>query len=77
MVTIECEHRGIKFRVGPDPGGCGGIRWIIPEPVDHFGTMRDRVSSGAFYDDCEGHPEGAYAWAEASARKVIDKLLGE
>jgi len=32
-------------------------------------------SGGAFYDGCEDHPEGAYAWAEAACRKFIDKLL--
>ena len=39
-----------------------GLRWRVPEydPLGRY--VGSRESSGAFYDDCEDHPEGAIAW---------------
>lgn len=68
------EHRGIVFYVGPRTP-CPGIGWGLPT-FDHLGRCTGlKVSSGAFYDDCEDHPEGAYAWAETACRSFIDKIL--
>jgi hypothetical protein len=70
----QLSHRGVTFYVGPRTP-FPGIGWAIPT-FDHLGR-RDGVeeSGGAFYDDCEDHPEGAYAWAEAACRSFIDKTL--
>jgi len=72
--STKMEHRGITFYVGPRTP-FPGIGWAIPT-FDHLGRPDGhKESSGAFYDDCDDHPEGAYAWAEASCRRVIDKAL--
>lgn len=46
--------------------GCPGLRWarVSPNPI-----VETLVSSGGFYDtdDPSDHPEGAIAWARASA----------
>ena len=70
----KLEHRGITFYVGPKTP-FPGIGWAIPT-YDHLKRRNGfRESGGAFYDGCEDHPEGAYEWAEVSARRVIDKAL--
>lgn len=74
QTATTLEHRGVTFYVGsraPYPG----IGWAIPT-YDHLGR-RDGMeeSGGAFYDDCEDHPEGAHPWAEAACRSFIDKAL--
>jgi hypothetical protein len=66
------EHRGVTFYVGPR-APCSGIGWSIPT----FDGRGGRESQGAFYDDCQDHPEGAEAWAEAACRSFIDGMLGE
>lgn len=65
------EHLGITFYVGPRTP-CPGIGWSIPD-YDLIG--RQCESHGAFYDGCDDHPEGAYAWAEASCRAFIEEAL--
>jgi hypothetical protein len=74
LCITQHEHRGVEFTVSPRTP-FGGIGWKIPAH-DHLGNpMAPLESGGAFYDGCEDHPEGAYAWAEAACRKFIDKLL--
>ena len=69
----EYTHKGITFYIGPR-SPYPGIGWKIPT-FDHLGRSTGyRESQGAFYDDCEDHPEGAEAWAEAACRMFIDKL---
>lgn len=66
----------MTFYVGPRTP-CPGIGWAVPT-YDHLGRRTGlKTSGGAFYDDCEDHPEGAYAWAEAACRRYIDALLDE
>lgn len=70
------EHRGITFYVGPRIP-FPGLGWAIRE-YDHLGRPKGlRESSGAFYDDCEDHPEGARVWAEAACRALIDGVRSE
>ena len=70
------EHCGIVFFVGPRTP-YPGIGWFI-QMYDHLGTEAGfHESQGAFYDGVEDHPEGAYAWAEASCRRWIDSQLEE
>ena len=71
--TVHFEHRGIKCRVGPRTP-FPGIGWSVQ--MYCLGQHLWRDSDGAFYDDHEDHPEGAYAWAEASCREFIDQALG-
>lgn len=66
------EHRGVVFEVGPRTP-FPGIGWRIPLPDCGDGRRRYEESGGAFYDGCDDHPEGAYAWAEAACRRYIDK----
>lgn len=75
LPTKTFEHRGVLFTIGPRTP-CPGIGWRV-HLYDYRGEPVWKDSSGAFYDNCEDHPEGAYAWAEASARRFIDKLLAE
>ncbi len=60
------EHRGVQYEIRPRTP-CPGIGWRV-------GT---RDSSGAFYDGCDDHPEGAYAWAESAVKLYIDKRQAE
>lgn len=72
--AVKKEHRGITFYVGPRTP-CPGIGWAVPT-FDHLGKPTGlRESGGAFYEDAEDHPEGAYAWAENACRRFIDKAL--
>ena len=67
-------YRGVSYEVGPR-SPYPGIRWKIPT-FDAWGRPTGALESGgAFYDGCEDHPEGAYAWADASARRRIDTIL--
>ena len=71
-MTRDLVHKGVAFQVGPRNGP--GISWRIPV-FDHLGRQTGYTESmGAFYDGCEDHPEGAYAWAELSARRYIDTI---
>lgn len=70
------KHRGVIFYVGPR-APFSGIGWAI-QTSDHLGRPGGQlVSGGAFYDGCEDHPEGAYAWAETACRSFIDKTLDD
>ncbi|MFA5053438.1 MAG: hypothetical protein WC565_05230 [Parcubacteria group bacterium] len=71
----EHEHRGVPFTIGPRTP-CPGIGWKIPRTDPLGRPLAPLESQGAFYDDCEDHPEGAYAWAETACRRFIDKALG-
>jgi hypothetical protein len=72
--TMMGVHRGVRYEVGIYPT-YSGVRWRIPT-VDHLGRSTGHLqSSGAFYDDCPDHPEGAFTWAEASVKKAIDLNL--
>jgi hypothetical protein len=67
METKEGTHKGIAFLIGPRTP-FPGIGWTIPKWFDG----KKLESGGAFYDDCEDHPEGAYAWAESAVKRFID-----
>ncbi len=68
-------HRGITFFIGHKQPW-SSLEWHIPKE-DYLGRATGfKTSSGAFYDGCEDHPEGAEAWAEANCRAFIDKLFG-
>ena len=72
--VVRGEHRGIAFTIEPRTP-CPGVGWSI-ETFDHLGRRgAPHKSAGAFYDDCEDHPEGAYSWAEAACRRAIDRIL--
>jgi hypothetical protein len=64
------EARGVRYEIGTYDN-LAGVRWRIPR-VDCWGhPMAPIESSGAFYDGCNDHPEGAVAWAEASILGVL------
>jgi hypothetical protein len=67
-LTTTGTYRGYKYEIKPNTP-YPGIGWYID-----LGSAGIRRSQGAFYD-VEDHPEGAYTWAEASAREYIDKML--
>lgn len=70
----KSEHRGITFYVCPRTP-FPGVGWAVPT-FDHLSRPAGmQESGGAFYDNCEDHPEGAVAWAEAACRSFIDKAL--
>ena len=71
--AIEHHYRGIRFNIGPRTP-CPGIGWTV-HLYEYSGRKVQRQSQGAFYDGCDDHPEGAYAWAMTSCRRFIDKLL--
>jgi len=68
------EYLGVEIIIKPRTP-YPGIGWFIPI-YSHLGErIGVRESQGAFYDDCEDHPEGAYEWAAASARLFVYRLL--
>jgi hypothetical protein len=72
---VEGEHRGVAYSIGPRTP-CPGIGWSIPTR-DMLGRDTAPITSpGAFYDGCEDHPEGAYAWAEWAVKRTIDRMIG-
>ncbi len=69
---VSGEYRGIRYSIGPR-APYSGVGWIL-----HVGDGwrgRDEQSSGAFYEGCPEHPEGAYVWAETCVKRRIDRLL--
>jgi hypothetical protein len=66
--VVRGEYRGIAYRVA-SRHPYSGIGWTLL-----WGDGSSEHSSGAFYDDCSDHPEGAFAWAESSVRRRIDKI---
>ena len=62
------EYRGIKYRIA-SRHPYSGIGWTLL-----WENSSPEESSGAFYDDCPDHPEGAYAWAESAVKRRIDKI---
>jgi hypothetical protein len=75
---IEEEYRGWLYRIAPRTP-CPGIGWTIYARRDAtYGVMHMRVpylSHGAYYDGCDDHPEGAYAWAETDVKHFIEVKL--
>lgn len=72
-IKITAIHRGVVFIVGPR-APFPGIGWKI-ETYDHLGRPMGSIEScGAFYDDDDAHPEGAYAWASAACKQYINRL---
>lgn len=50
-----------------------GIAWVCVSPNP---AVRPECCNGRFYDDCPDHPEGAVAWAIASALRHKVKVAG-
>lgn len=56
---------------------CPGLGWAR-FVKDHRGEAREvERNTGAFYDGADDHPEGAVAWAAASARRHETKVRAQ
>ena len=76
---IYAQYKSFEYAIDRAPGehGSCGLRWFIRRTqLPGMRPDREDMSSGAFYNDCSDHPEGAHIWAETSARKRIDILMG-
>jgi hypothetical protein len=68
---VQGEYRGIRYSIGSrDP--FPGVGWRLH--IDTSRGERTEDCTGAFYDGCEDHPEGAYVWAETAVRAHIDQI---
>ncbi len=74
-MSLRGEHRGVAYVIAPRTP-CPGIGWTISY-TDLLGRASEQTSAGAFYDGCDDHPEGAYAWAESSVHKFIDATFDD
>lgn len=68
-VHREGETAGIRWQIVS--GVTPGYRWRVLIATHHLGDLRWKESQGAFYDDCDDHPEGGEEWAAAAVQKYL------
>jgi hypothetical protein len=68
----------VRYAVAQEGVGYGyvWVRLVLICPLSADRPIVSRISGGRFYDDAPGHPEGALAWATASAVDHAGRMAG-